>query len=214
MPTATTAPPSRAATPAAVRSRHALVRASVALSEAVLRAERRVVQALMMLLLALILVNVISRYGGVPIFWIDEAAVFAIVWLSFVGASAMSRLRLDFAVTLLTGQLGPRAARRVKAAATLCTLLFAGGLLWMCNLWLDPLGLARAGFDAKEFAAASFNFIYTERSQALGWPNWVLYLVMPLFALTSVVHGIANLLEDVGLQAAVLREAAALTAEA
>ena len=190
------------------------VRALVGLSEAVLRVERRAVQALMALLLGLILLNVASRYSGWPIFWVDEAAVFAIVWLSFVGASAMSRLRLDFAVTLLTDHLGPKAKRRAKVAATFCTLLFAAGLLWMCALWLDPVGLARAGFDAKAFAGESFNFIYTERSQALGWPNWVMYLVMPLFALTSVVHAVANLLEDLGLQAPVPREAASLTAEA
>jgi len=191
-----------------------VVRVCIQLSEAVLRAERRVVQALMALLLTLILINVASRYGGWPIFWIDEAAVFAIVWLSFIGASAMARLRLDFAVTLLTGQLGPVAAGRVKVVATFCSLLFAGGLLFMCWLWLDPLGMARAGFDAKAFAAESFNFIYTERSQALGWPNWVLYLVMPIFALTSCVHGVANLLEDLGAQAPVPRETAAVTAEA
>ncbi len=199
---------------AARRSKFLAVRAAVGLSEAVLRLERQAVLLLMALLLALILVNVVSRYGGWPIFWVDEAAVFAIVWLSFVGASAMSRLRLDFAVTLLTDHFGPRAARRAKVAATACTLLFAAGLLWMCWLWLDPLGLARAGFDAKAFAGESFNFIYTERSQALGWPNWTMYLVMPLFALTSCVHCVANLLEDMGLQAPVPREALALIAEA
>ena len=213
MPTEPTAPTTGPSKSPAL-SRHALVRVCIRLSEAVLRVERHAVQALMALLLSLILVNVASRYGGWPIFWIDEAAVFAIVWLSFIGASAMARLRLDFAVTLLTGQLGPVAARRVKVAATFCSLLFAGALLWMCALWLDPLGMARAGFDAKAFAAESFNFIYTERSQALGWPNWVLYLVMPIFALTSCVHGVANLLEDLGLQAAVPRATAALTAEA
>lgn len=190
------------------------VRALVGLSEAVLRLERHAVLALMALLLGLILLNVATRYGGWPLFWIDEAAVFAIVWLSFVGASAMSRLRLDFAVTLLTDHLGPTAKRRVKVAATGFTLLFAAGLLWMCALWLDPVGMARAGFDAKAFAGVSFNFIYTERSQALGWPNWVMYLVMPLFALTSCVHAVANLLEDLGLQAPVPREAATFTTEA
>ena len=195
-------------------SAHWPVRWAVSLSETLLRAERRIVLGLVALLLGLILVNVVSRYSGWPIFWIDEAAVFTVVWLCFVGASAMSRLRLDFAVTLLTGSLPPVAARWVKVAATLCTVLFALGLFYMCWLWLDPLGLARAGFDAKAFAGASFNFIYTERSQALGWPNWVMYLVLPLFALTSVVHGLANLLEDLGLQAAVLREAPTLLAEA
>ena len=31
----------------------------------------------------------------------------------------------------------------------------------MCWVWMDPIGIARYGFDAKEFAAESFKFLYT-----------------------------------------------------
>jgi TRAP-type C4-dicarboxylate transport system permease small subunit len=62
----------------------------------------------------MILLNVATRYSGVPIYW-DEAAVYLVVWLCFVGASTMTRLRLDFAVTLLTDAVGERHARRLKA---------------------------------------------------------------------------------------------------
>jgi hypothetical protein len=70
----------------------------------------------------------------------------------------------------------------------------------MCWVWMDPVGIARAGFDAKEYAANSFNFVYTERTQTLNWPTWVLQLVMPLFAATFSVHALANLVEELGLQ--------------
>ncbi len=183
------APPSRGPAPA---------RASVWLSERLLRAERAVVMALMALLFGLILLNVASRYGGFPIFWVDEAAIYAVVWLTFIGASAMSRLRLDFAVTMLTGAVSPAAARWLQRAAALANLLFMLALAAMCAWWLDPAGFAEAGFDAKAFAAQSFNFLYTERTQALGWPTWVFYLVMPLYALCAVVHALANLVEDLG----------------
>lgn len=186
-PTPRIAPPPRA-----------IVRAAVALSEALLRAERAAVTALMALLFALILLNVASRYGGFPIFWVDEAAIYAVVWLTFIGASAMSRLRLDFAVTLLTGAVRPAAAAWLQRAAAALNLAFMLALVAMCAWWLDPVGFARAGFDAKAFAGESFNFLYTERTQALGWPTWVFYLVMPLFALCAAVHALANLLEDLG----------------
>ena len=64
---------------------------------------------------------------------------------------------------------------------------------------MHPIGIARAGFDARDYAAETFNFIYTEHTQTLNWPNWVLYLVLPLFAATLSVHCVANLLEDLGL---------------
>lgn len=169
------------------------------LSARLLAAERAAVAALMFLLTGLILLNVVTRYSGVALYWVDESAVYSVVFLTFIGASAMTRLRLDFAVAMLTERLPPRGVRIAKVTATAIVLLFGLTLLWLCVLWLDPLGMARAGFDARELAARTFNFIYTERTQTLNWPVWVLYLIMPVFALSMTIHSAANLLEDLEL---------------
>jgi len=169
-------------------------------SDVVLRCERHLLSSLMGLLIVLVLLNVVTRYGGFPIYWVDEASVYCVVWLTFIGASAMTRLRLDFAVTLLTDKLGARAVRIAKASASGCVLLLGLALLAMCWLWMDPAGIVRHGFDAKEFAAESFNFLYTERTQTLDWPTWLVQLILPIFSLTLSVHALANLLEDLGLQ--------------
>ncbi len=173
----------------------------VALSGRWLRLEHVAIQGLMFLLSALILLNVATRYAGHPIYWIDESAVYSVVWLTFIGASAMTRMRLDFAVTMLTERFSERGAAIFRAVATLGVLLFGIGLSVMCWLWLDPVGIAQAGFDAREYAGQSFNFIYTERTQTLNWPTWVIYLIMPLFALSMSLHALANLFEDLGLVA-------------
>lgn len=169
-------------------------------SAAILRVERIALMLLMGALTLTILLNVVTRYSGMPIYWVDEAAVYLVVWLCFVGASAMTRLRLDFAVTLLTDYLGERMARRVKALATAGVLIFGLAMLAMCWLWMDPVGIARYGFDAREYAAESFNFLYTERTQTLNWPTWLVQLILPLFALGFSTHAAANLVEDLGLQ--------------
>lgn len=174
-------------------------RALLRLSAAIARVERTLLSVLMGWLLLLVLLNVATRYAGMPIYWVDEAAVYSVVWLSFVGASVMTRLRMDFAVTMLTDKLGPRAAQRVKSVATAFVAAFGLALIAMCWLWMDPIGIARFGFDAKEYAAESFNFLYTERTQTLNWPVWIVQLVMPLFALSFTVHALANLVEDLGL---------------
>ncbi|WP_204314494.1 TRAP transporter small permease subunit, partial [Klebsiella aerogenes] len=62
-------------------------------SNRLLAAERLAIMGLMFLLTGLILVNVVTRYTGFPIYWIDESAVYSVVWLTFIGASAMTRLR-------------------------------------------------------------------------------------------------------------------------
>jgi TRAP-type C4-dicarboxylate transport system permease small subunit len=166
------------------------------LSARLLAAERIAVAGFMFLLTGLILLNVVTRYAGVSLYWVDESAVYSIVILTFIGASSMTRLRLDFAVTLLTERFSARGVRIAKAMATAIVLMFGMTLLWLCVLWLDPVGMARAGFDARELAARTFNFIYTERTQTLNWPVWALYMIMPVFALSLVIHSAANLLED------------------
>src|SRR3954468_6488472 len=124
----------------ALSVRHMVVRASSAL----LAVERLALMGLMYLLTALILVNVVTRYARFPIYWIDESAVYCVVWLTFIGASAMTRLRLDFAVTMLTERLSRRHQKIAKVVATGMVVLFGASLITTCWLWMDPLGLARA----------------------------------------------------------------------
>lgn len=171
----------------------------VGLSTAILRVERLAIMGFMFLLTFLILLNVITRYSGKSLYWVDESAVYSVVWLTFIGASAMTRLRLDFAVSLLTDKLSAKAAEWAKVAAGIGVVVFGVLLAWMCWLWLDPAGLARAGFDVKAYSGQSFNFVYTERTQTLNWPTWVLYLIIPLFSITMIIHGTANVLEDMGI---------------
>jgi len=172
------------------------VRWAIALSSALLRCERGALTALMTLLVLLILLNVATRYSGIPIYWIDEAAVFTMVWLTFVGASVMTRLRMDFAVGLVSDQLPPRGAKAMKVLATFCVLVFAIALVWMCWIWMDPRGIAAAGFNARDYAETSFNFLYTEHTQTLEWPTWLVQLILPIFALSLTVHALANLFEE------------------
>lgn len=173
-------------------------RAVVHASEAWLRVEKVFVGGFMALLLGLILLNVVTRYAGAPLYWVDEAAIYAMVWLSFIGASAITRLRLDFAVTLLSDQLSPDGARRLKIIATLLVFGFAIALVVMCWNWMDPLGITAAGFDAKRYAGTSFNFLYTERTQTLDCPVWLISMVIPIFAVSVTLHSAANLVEDIG----------------
>jgi TRAP-type C4-dicarboxylate transport system permease small subunit len=181
--------------PRALSLRRTVVRASSAL----LAVERLALMGLMYLLTGLILVNVVTRYAHFPIYWIDESAVYCVVWLTFIGASAMTRLRLDFAVTMLTERLSPQHQKIAKAISTSLVVVFGVALISTCVLWMDPIGLAVAGFDGRKLAAETFNFIYTEHTQTLNWPTWVLYLTLPIFAVSMTVHGLANLLEDLEL---------------
>jgi len=71
----------------------------------------------------------------------------------------MTRLRLDFAVTHddrtpLGATSEDREGHRDRHG-----VLFGVALIATCFLWMDPIGLARAGFDARKLAAETFNFL-------------------------------------------------------
>jgi TRAP-type C4-dicarboxylate transport system permease small subunit len=185
-----------------IPGQHALSLLVLDAADALLRLQKWVLMFLMGWVLFLILLNVATRYGGIPLYWVDEAAVYSVVWMAFMGASAMTRLRMDFAVTLLTDQLGVKPAKVAKSVSTAFVLLFGLAMLAMCWLWMDPVGISRAGFDARAYSGESFNFLYTERTQTLNWPVWVVQLILPIFALTFSLHALANLIEDLGLQPA------------
>ena len=185
----------------------------IALSEGILFVEKIVIGTLMAALTLLILFNVVTRYTGFPVYWGDEVAVYIAVWLTFIGASTMMRRRLDFSMTILTEKLGPRAAHAAKISATAIVVLFAVLLGYMCWLWLDPVGIVSAGFDARTHSGETFNFVYTDKTQTMSVPRWVFYLVLPLFSFTLLVHGLANLAEDLGLVSPVERHLDAVNAE-
>lgn len=167
-------------------------------SDRLLRLECRALTVLLGWLLLLILLNVVTRGISLPLYWVDEAAVYSVVWLTFVGASAMTRLRMDFSVTMLSDKLTTKSAKLAKCISTGFVFLFGLAMVAMCWLWMDPVGIAKAGFDARVFSGETFNFLYTERTQTLNWPTWLLQLILPIFSLTFSVHALANLLEDLG----------------
>jgi hypothetical protein len=116
---------------------HLVFRGVIWVSSRLLAAERILVAGLMVLLTGLILLNVVTRYTRIPLYWIDEAAVYSVVFLTFIGASAMTRLRMDFAVTILTERFPERWVRIAKVISTCIVLLFGFLLIWMCVLcWL------------------------------------------------------------------------------
>lgn len=170
-----------------------LVRASDALT----RLERLLLIASVAAILFLILLNVVTRAAQNSIYWVDEAAIFAMVFCTFVGASMLVRLRVDFAVTLLT-DYAPRAIRRwVPAVNSLIVLFFAVMMLWLCWEWFDPIVFAQAGFDPNKFFAATFNDIYREMPSTIGARKVWFYLIMPWFSATTAIHALANLSEDI-----------------
>ncbi len=165
------------------------------LSNAIVRAEQFLISLLVAALVLLILLNIVTRAAGAAIFWVDELAIYTMVWMAFVGASVMLRLRLAVAVTLVTDLLPAGIRRVVHRIVDALLLFFAVTLLVLCWQWYDPIGLVRSGFDFDAFALETFKFIYTEPTNTIGIQKFWIWLAVPLMALTMTVHALANLVE-------------------
>lgn len=142
----------------------------------------------------LILFNVVTRAAGNAIYWVDEAAIYAMVWMTFLAASAALHYRSSVAVTVMAELASPGVRRIMNRAVDLVTFVFACLMIWVCLRWFMPFELAGAGWDAKAFQGATFNFIYAEPTNTLGIRKVWVWLVMVLFTFGTFLHSTANLL--------------------
>lgn len=144
----------------------------------------------------LILLNVVTRSMNNALFWVDEAAIYTMVWMTFLGASAAIQSRQQVAITILTDSL-PEGVRRVAAKLVDAAIFaFACAMVYFCWRWYLPLTIAQAGFDTMAFQGATFNFIYAEPTSTIGIQKWIIWLVMPLFSLGVFLHALTHLLDS------------------
>lgn len=155
--------------------------------------ERWVLIVLASMVTLLILLNVVTRSLNFAIYWVDELAIYTMIWLVMIGASTTVRSREGIAVTLLENVVGKRAWSFLLVTVELIKLLFAMTLIWLSWIWYDPLTLMSAGFDTKLFSGNTFNFIYDEPTLTIGVPKFIVWLVMPVTAITMTIHSASNL---------------------
>lgn len=161
--------------------------------------ERLFLRVLIATLALSVLMNVLLRMIGITLAWADEVGVYSMVLSGFVGASLMLRARIDPAVLLLHEFLPARAVRLLRITVSALSALFGVILIYLCLRWFDPIQMISVGFDINAFQAATFNFIYTDRTAITGTPAYLLYLIIPYFALAITIHALTNLCEDLGL---------------
>ena len=162
------------------------------LSDRLARLERVALIALVAVLVGLILFNVATRAADVAVYWVDELAIYTMIWLVFIGGGHTVRLRRHVQVTLLLAVLSGRRRRAVEIGIDLLVWGFCLFAVWLAWIWYDPVTLASAGFDTEVFSGETFNFIYDEPTLTIGIRKFWVWLVMPWFALAASVHAGAN----------------------
>lgn len=141
----------------------------------------------------LILVNVITRALSMPIYWVDELAIFCMVWMTFLATTVVIKRRQTLSVTLVLDLLPTTPKKWLILFSDLMVLLFAGLLIYFCLLWFQPITLIKSSFEFSAFQMETFNFIYSESTNTLGVKKFWVWLIMPWVALSLVLHASVNL---------------------
>ena len=125
----------------------------------------------------LTLIQVVLRYiFRMPLVWTEEASVFLMIWMAFVGAGIAMRRGAHIAMTLLVDRFPPRLSRGFLTLSRLLILAFLAVVAWQG--WL--LAMSVGG----------------QRSPALAIPMTWPYLTMPFGAAVMGLQLIAVMLES------------------
>lgn len=142
----------------------------------------------------LILLNVVTRALNHALFWVDELAIYAMVWMLFFSIALLLKKRQLVAVTFLSDFSPPLIKKLLAIAVDYITLIFSVFLLYFAWDWFKPLDLASVGFDYNEFSAKTMNFIYQEKSNTLNINKFWVWLIIPYFSISVFVHALTNIL--------------------
>ena len=130
----------------------------------------------------LTLIQVVLRYiFRMPLVWTEEASVFLMIWMAFVGAGVAMRRGAHIAMTLLVERFPPGLSRSFLTLSRLLMLAFLAVVAWQG--WL--LAMSVGG----------------QRSPALAIPMTWPYLTMPIGAVFMGSQLIAVMLESTGPKA-------------
>ncbi|MGS2744343.1 TRAP transporter small permease [Halomonas sp. LS-001] len=165
------------------------------LSTGLARLEEMTAALLAAAVTCLILANVAMRAAGHPLYFVSELAIYAMIWMTFLIASAVLKRRQGIAVTLLSDVLPLTGRRMIGLWVDVIVASFGIAMLVLCWRWFQPLSLWQSGFDISTFQGNTFNFIYSENTTTLGIKKLWFWLILPWFALSITLHGVANLID-------------------
>lgn len=151
--------------------------------EILLKVEKAVGGALLLLLTVTIFLQVIFRFLiDLPLAWSEELSRYSFIWLTMMVAPICIRLKANIGTGTLTA-FPPRAALIVQLCGGVLTLVFAGVLLVWGSMLLDVVRF--------------------QKSPAIGVPMYWIYAAIPVGAALMIV-------EIVALIAAILKALSAI----
>lgn len=125
-------------------------------------------------IVVVVLIQVVGRIAHAPVSWSEELTRALFIWMVFLGMASSMRSADAARITMLM--------ERVRWLRPLALPLYlAGCLAFFALMCWTGIGLVRT------------QFVMNESIATLGWPSWVVGVVMPVSAVIAAVATIGSL---------------------
>lgn len=120
--------------------------------------------------------NVVFRYFlKDPIFWANEASIFMMAWVTFLGGSLSLKYKSQASITFLVNRFSDRIKKTLNIVTNIVILIALGFLIYISFDWI-------------------FSLTGT-KSSSMRIPMWIPYLSVPVGLTFSFVHILSHVFE-------------------
>ncbi len=143
------------------------------------KVEKLVIGVALLLATAVIIFTVISRRFGVAPQWGEEAVRYLMIWITFIGSGICFRRSSHFGIDIIRRVKNETFQKIVSLFILLSCALFIGLLFYF-------------GLEYVSFTLTS-----GQKTAALGWPIYLVYLSVPVGAGLTIIHLVELFLSQV-----------------
>lgn len=132
--------------------------------------EKTIIGACLGLAVIVIMISVIGRRIGSAPPWAEEAVRYLIIWITFIGSGVCFRRGAHYGVDVIRRVNNPGFQKFIGTFVILASAIFA-------------VLLVIFGWKYTSFAMTS-----GQKTAALGWPIWIVYISVPIGGILVILH--------------------------
>lgn len=143
------------------------------------KVEKCLIGIFMAVAVMVIIISVVGRRIGHAPAWAEEAVRYLVIWITFIGSGVCFRRGAHYGVDVIRRVNSKPFQKFIAAFVLIVSGIFAFSLLY---------------FGAKYTA---FTMASGQKTAALGWPVWLVYISVPIGGALVIIHLIEMFLHEV-----------------
>ncbi len=149
------------------------------------------------MILLLIVFNIVTRFLGIPFYWVDELAIYAMIWMIFISLPVLVSSRKNISVNIVTDILGGQYDKVIQLISDVIVFFACALVLTFTFNWFDPISMMEFKFNIVDFSSNTFNYIYQEPTNTLFFNKYIVWAIVPASFLVCSLHSGLNVIQSI-----------------